>query len=587
MSGKIQNDLITAAEQGNIEKIRALMDKNIINYKNQSGYTALALAVRSGHLEIANELISHGADINSTNQAGQSVLFIACWHNQADCVKLLLNKGAIIDSSDQRGWTPLIISVYHNYANIVQILLDAGCDIDHKDSFGKKAIDRAKNIEMISLLQKSGAEKRKKSKANSLSLPGTPAKYEIQQPKEISTKNRSISPSVFSRSSSVSRNSIYIGSEKSDTSFKSNIRPTTPQKQSFQSPDTMKFDERKKIKNEIEKYLNKATSNFEKKFTEDWTKDLQFILDEEINKAEISLQNEVDKLLIKSSKDLLEKLRGFTLLTVDDIFLNNGISVVEFSPESYKSDADFFIQKSPPKLQGKDYTKNEESPIIQWPTFEGNYEHKDQIFKHIDSQFEELESKLNKFNMNQITKEINQRVAHLKQTLILNIQEEVVEIGKQIKTELEKIAHARIKDIIEMNNFRYESRLESSQDFSSNHSSVRKQMKISSSTDLNPKESVVWSEESSVKIPDSSYVFIESFSKDFSGYKSPQVRPSSAQPNARNSRKNSFSKEGNKGKQPLGSSKNQKSGNFPKTNVSEVLQEFLKREESVKTQYRF
>lgn len=100
-----------AAEEGDLAKVRAILPSQQINAKNQvnstqSGYSALALAVKSRQLVVAEELIAKGADINSTNnvksrQAGQSVMFLACWNNCMDGVQLLLGSGADVNIADQ------------------------------------------------------------------------------------------------------------------------------------------------------------------------------------------------------------------------------------------------------------------------------------------------------------------------------------------------------------------------------------------------------------------------------------------------------------------------------------------------------
>ena len=64
--------LMMAAEEGNLSRVKQFIPKSQLNQKNDSGYSALALAVKSGHLDIVQELIRQGSDFNSRN----NVLFI-------------------------------------------------------------------------------------------------------------------------------------------------------------------------------------------------------------------------------------------------------------------------------------------------------------------------------------------------------------------------------------------------------------------------------------------------------------------------------------------------------------------------------
>ena len=100
--------LMMAAEEGNLSRLKQFIAKSNLNQKNESGYSALALAVKSGKAEIVSELLKHGCDVNSKNnvtptKAGQSVLFMACWHNHEEIVKELIKNQAAIDDYDQRG----------------------------------------------------------------------------------------------------------------------------------------------------------------------------------------------------------------------------------------------------------------------------------------------------------------------------------------------------------------------------------------------------------------------------------------------------------------------------------------------------
>ena len=52
-----------------IERILALRDKNIINYANSDGLTALHQASIDGNIKMIKYLIEQGADINVTGTA--------------------------------------------------------------------------------------------------------------------------------------------------------------------------------------------------------------------------------------------------------------------------------------------------------------------------------------------------------------------------------------------------------------------------------------------------------------------------------------------------------------------------------------
>jgi len=63
-------------EEGNYDEVHRILTeiRNIdINSSNKKGYTALALGVKAGHLEIVKLLISAGAEVNTKNNVWYSI----------------------------------------------------------------------------------------------------------------------------------------------------------------------------------------------------------------------------------------------------------------------------------------------------------------------------------------------------------------------------------------------------------------------------------------------------------------------------------------------------------------------------------
>src|SRR5262249_13398090 len=61
-------------------------------------------------IELANELIAHGADVNAQSAAGVTPLMIAAGHNNAPMIGLLLSKGASAETKNRLGKTALDIA---------------------------------------------------------------------------------------------------------------------------------------------------------------------------------------------------------------------------------------------------------------------------------------------------------------------------------------------------------------------------------------------------------------------------------------------------------------------------------------------
>ena len=86
--------LLKACENGDIEKVKNLIDKGLdIDLQNSGGNTALLLASYHGYIEIVKLLVSKGAKLNLKNDRGYTALECAYLRKHKEIEQLLLNKG--------------------------------------------------------------------------------------------------------------------------------------------------------------------------------------------------------------------------------------------------------------------------------------------------------------------------------------------------------------------------------------------------------------------------------------------------------------------------------------------------------------
>ena len=100
-------DIWTAAEQGDIKAVKqhlaAGTDVNAQSEFTES--TPFYLAVFYGHMEIAEQLIANGADVNAKLNSGYTLLHAAL--KSPEIVEFLIEKGADVNARGFDGSTPL------------------------------------------------------------------------------------------------------------------------------------------------------------------------------------------------------------------------------------------------------------------------------------------------------------------------------------------------------------------------------------------------------------------------------------------------------------------------------------------------
>ncbi len=149
--------LCFAAENGHLDIVKLLIEKNADINKRSNGETPLMLAIRENHMDVAKELISKGADVNPTESfTGMSALMWAATYGDVDIVKQLLDKGAKYNHIHQKsGQTALMMAAKGGHKKVVELLLSQNdINVTKSDNDQETALDKASNFpeiaEMIS-----------------------------------------------------------------------------------------------------------------------------------------------------------------------------------------------------------------------------------------------------------------------------------------------------------------------------------------------------------------------------------------------------------------------------------------------------
>lgn len=97
----------------------------------------IQMAVISGNLEVVNQHIDAGTDINLKDQmSGSSPLITAATFNQKEIAKALIDAGADLSVKNNDGATALHVAAFFCRVEIAQFLIDAKADKNVKNNFG-------------------------------------------------------------------------------------------------------------------------------------------------------------------------------------------------------------------------------------------------------------------------------------------------------------------------------------------------------------------------------------------------------------------------------------------------------------------
>lgn len=115
-----------------------------INVRDNVGESLLhSAAGKHGSVEMAQELIRRGIDVNFQDCEGATALLYAAEWKRRDVAEVILGAGGRLDIADEHGNEPLWYAVGNADHQLVEMFMRHGADPRHRNTYGKCPLDIA------------------------------------------------------------------------------------------------------------------------------------------------------------------------------------------------------------------------------------------------------------------------------------------------------------------------------------------------------------------------------------------------------------------------------------------------------------
>ncbi|XP_017294715.1 kinase D-interacting substrate of 220 kDa B isoform X2 [Kryptolebias marmoratus] len=132
-----QTPLMLAAEQGSMEIVQELIRRGAnVNLDDVDCWSALISAAKEGHVEVVKELLENSAYIEHRDMGGWTALMWASYKGREEVTKLLLEEGGNPNTTGQYSVYPIIWAAGRGHSEIVKLLLHYGAKVNCSDKYG-------------------------------------------------------------------------------------------------------------------------------------------------------------------------------------------------------------------------------------------------------------------------------------------------------------------------------------------------------------------------------------------------------------------------------------------------------------------
>jgi ankyrin repeat protein len=162
LGGILGTPLHASVFGGHIEVAQLLFTHGAdINSRCTDNWTPLHDASGRGHVKIAKWLLNHGADVNSREKRRRTPLYYAASCGEFEACRILLEHNAEVDSRINDGSTPFLTSLQNGHCDVARLLINHNADVHTRDTEGNTSLHFAASngyLEICRILLERNAE---------------------------------------------------------------------------------------------------------------------------------------------------------------------------------------------------------------------------------------------------------------------------------------------------------------------------------------------------------------------------------------------------------------------------------------------
>jgi hypothetical protein len=226
------------------------------------------------------------------------------------------------------------------------------------------------------------------------------------------------------------------------------------------SPKKTSFERRKDLREELERHMQASAISLGAHIGDECLSRLQGTLNREIEKVEAVLQEEVEALFNRCSKELFRKLKGFVMTLVEDTAADCGFSIPQTHLHESEFSGQIAIPKHKTKLREREKPKrvyeeladvSDAGRVRVKPPLPHTTDLKKDLTDQIGTELQDVSERLERILTHRLTKDLDDKIEQVRGSLSKTATSAIGYMATDLQKSLENLARTRLAEVVEAN----------------------------------------------------------------------------------------------------------------------------------------